>query len=61
MMRCFGVAIGSVPIVCCVAEVDWAWKSPKKMNMVSLNLFFIVCMAFFIGGVHEYVSLCWTS
>ena len=22
MMRCLGVAIGSVPIVCCVVEVD---------------------------------------
>ena len=61
MMRCLGVTIGSVPIVCCVVEVDWAWKSPRKINMVSLNLFRNVCMAFVIGGVHEYVSLCCTS
>ena len=61
MMRYFGVVIGSVPIVCCVNEVDCAWKSPRKMNVVSVNLFFIVCMAFTTGGVHEYVSLCWTS
>ena len=61
MMRCLGVAIGSVPIVCCVGEVDCAWKSPRKMNVVSLNLFCIVFMAFITGGVYEYVSLCWTS
>ena len=61
MTRCFGVVIGSVPIVCWVRDVDCAWKSPKNMNVVSLNLFCIVFMAFITAGVHEYVSLCCTS
>ena len=61
MMRCFGVLICSVFIVCWVGAGDCAWKSPMNMNDVVGNFFRMMALVVVIAGMHEYVSLCWTS
>ena len=61
MIRCSGVLICAALLVCWVGAGDCAWKSPMIMNNMLGNLLRIFFLVAVMAGMHEYVSLCWTS